>query len=227
MPTLFVTGAGRGLGLEFARQFAAEDWRVIATVRDPLQGAGLAALGGGVEVHRLDVADRTAIAALAGELEGRAIDVLLCNAGVYGARGRTFGDTDYADWERTIRVNVMAPMALAEAFVEHVGASERKLIAMMSSRMGSMAENTEGGAVAYRSSKAALNAVVKTLSIDLAKRRIAVVALHPGWVKTDMGGPRAEIGPKESIDGLRAVIKGLRLADSGKLYAYDGRVLAW
>ena len=226
MPTILITGAGRGLGREYAKQFAAEGWRVIGTVRNAAKGASLAKLGKSVEVHLLDVADRKSIARLAADLKGTAIDVLVCNSGVYGPKDQPFGKTDYAAWEEVMRINVLAPMAVVEAFVPHVAASGRKTIVMMSSRMGSIAENN-GGAPIYRTSKTALNQVMKYLSVELAAKGITVVSVHPGWVQTDMGGPSAPLTPQVSIAGLRGVIKRLKPADSGKFIDHEGAQIAW
>jgi NAD(P)-dependent dehydrogenase (short-subunit alcohol dehydrogenase family) len=227
VPTILITGAGRGLGLEFARQFAGEGWDVIATVRDPAKGAAVARLGKSVEIHLLDVGDRAAVARLARDLKGRPIDVLVCNAGIYGPRGSYFGRTDYALWDEIMKVNVMAPMALVEALADNVAASKLKRIVMMSSGMGSIADNTSGGAHMYRTSKAALNALAKCLAADLADRGITVVTVSPGWVKTDMGGTGAPLTPKASIEGLRSVIKNVTLFDSGKFFSHDGSELPW
>lgn len=227
MPTLLITGAGRGLGLEFAGQYAGEGWRVIGTVRDLAQGAALAKLGRSVEVHSLDVRDRAAIFKLARELEGTAIDVLLCNAGIYGPRDLPFGGIEHQAWHEVFQVNVMGPMACAEAFADHVARSERKAIVVVSSRMGSISGNTNGSAYIYRSSKAALNAVAKNLSIELHGRGITVAAVHPGWVQTDMGGAAATLTPEASVRDLRAVIDGLTLERSGRFWNYDGAELAW
>jgi NAD(P)-dependent dehydrogenase (short-subunit alcohol dehydrogenase family) len=227
VPTILITGAGRGLGLEFARQFAGEGWDVIATVRDPAKGAAVARLGKSVEIHLLDVSDRAAVARLARDLKGRPIDVLVCNAGIYGPRGSYFGHTDYAVWDEIMKVNVMAPMALVEALADNVAASKLKRIVTMSSGMGSIGDNSSGGAHMYRTSKAALNALAKGLAADLADRGITVITVSPGWVKTDMGGAGAPLTPKASIEGLRSVIKNVTLFDSGKFFSYDGTELPW
>jgi NAD(P)-dependent dehydrogenase (short-subunit alcohol dehydrogenase family) len=227
MPTILITGAGRGLGLEFARQFAEEGWDVIATVRDPAKGAAAARLGKAVEIHLLDVRDPDAAARLARGLKGRPIDVLVCNAGIYGPRGANFGHTDYAVWDEILKVNVMGPMAVVEALADNVAASKLKRIVMMSSGLGSIADNTSGGSHMYRTSKAALNALAKGLSVDLADRGITVITVSPGWVKTDMGGAGAPLTPKASVDGLRSVIKNVTLFDSGKFFSHDGSELAW
>ena len=226
MPTVLITGAGRGLGFEFAKQYAADGWKVIATVREPAAGAKLSALGKTVEVHLADVTDRAAIARLAKDLRGAAIDVLICNAGIYGPKGQPFGQTDYAAWEQVMRVNVMAPMAVVEALVDNVAASAQKRIVMMSSGLGSIARN-DGGDPIYRSSKTALNQVMRTLSAELKDRGITVVSVSPGWVKTDMGGSAAPLTADVSIKGLRKVIAGLSVKDTGRYLHYDGTENPW
>lgn len=230
MPSVLITGANRGIGLEFARSFAADRWRVFACCRNPDKAGDLKALSDGSEgalsVHRLDVTDGLKVASLARALADEPLDILLNNAGVFGPR-KGFGETNFDEWLPVFAVNTLAPMRLAEKFVEHVARSQRRLILNMSSRMGSIAEASGGWAYAYRASKAALNMVSKSLANDLAARKITVVALHPGWVKTDMGGPDATITPGESVQGLRQVIERLTPQDSGRFFAYDGREIAW
>lgn len=229
MSTILITGAGRGLGLEFARQYAADGWSVIATVRNPAAGAPLAALGRAVEVHLLDLGERAAIRRLAEELGGRAIDILLNNAGIYGPRdaAQSFGSLDWAEWMRVLQTNVLAPMAMAEAFADGVARSERRLIVNVSSQMGSMGDGGSGGAYMYRSSKAALNALTKNMSVDLAPRGITVISVHPGWVRTDMGGSGATLSPEESVAGLRKVFAKAGPQRSGRFFNYDGREIGW
>jgi NAD(P)-dependent dehydrogenase (short-subunit alcohol dehydrogenase family) len=229
MSTVLVTGAGRGIGHEFARQYAADGWTVIATVRDAAKGAALAALGRTVEVHLLDVTDRAAIDRLARDLKGQAIDLLLCNAGIYGPSGgeQEFGAVEWGTWAKVLETNVMAPLALAEAFVDHVAASEKKLIVMISSSLGSIGESSSGGAYMYRSSKAALNAIAKDLSIDLGHRSIIVVAVNPGWVKTDMGGSGANLTPETSVGCMRELFARLKGDDTGKFFDYSGMEIPW
>lgn len=232
MPTILITGANRGLGLEFARQYAAEGWRVFAGCRTPSSARDLNDLAGGshgrVSVHALDVSAPESIAALAGGLKGQPLDILLSNAGVYGDEEHDdFGKVDYARWMETFAVNTLALMRLAETFVDSVAASEKKVLAALSSKMGSIDDNTSGGGYLYRSTKAALNAVVKSLSVDLESRGILVVALHPGWVQTDMGGANASLRPEESIRGMRGVLERLRPADTGAFLAYDGETVPW
>lgn len=229
--SVLVTGANRGLGLEFCRQYAAAGWRVFAACRAPANAAGLLALAGqyaGISIHTLDVADFAQADALAAELAGEGIDLLLNNAGVFGdTGGRGFGNLDYAAWEHTLRINVMAPMKLAEAFVPHLQRGQGRLIATVSSLMGSLADNTSGGSILYRSSKAGVNAAMKSLAIDLQPRGIGVLILHPGWVKTDMGGPNALIEVEESIAGMRRVLDEFTPQQSGGFVRYDGQTAPW
>ena len=226
MPSLLVTGGNRGIGLEFVRQYAAEGWRVHAACRRPEAARELAAVEGDVAIHRLDVADDRQIAALAEGLADEALDILVNNAGVGGPR-EGFGETDTATWLDVFRVNSIAPLHMAERFIEHLMRGRRKLIVGLTSRMGSIADNTGGGYYIYRSSKAALNAAMKSLAIDLAPRGVAVVVFHPGWVKTDMGGPGAQIAPQASVAGMRRKIESLGPADSGRFFNYDGSPLPW
>jgi NAD(P)-dependent dehydrogenase (short-subunit alcohol dehydrogenase family) len=227
MPTVLLTGANRGLGLEFARQYAARGWRVHACCRKPADAPDLAALAGpNLVVRALDVRDFEAVAGLAREIADP-IDVLLANAGIYGPEKTSLGRIDYAAWAEVFAVNTMAPLRLAECFVEHVARSERKTIACVSSFMGSVGGNSGGRHYLYRSSKAALNAVVKSLAIDLRDRGVKAVTLHPGWVKTDMGGADADLEIPASVAGVVGVLERLRPEDSGKFLNYDGSELPW
>jgi len=227
VPTALVTGANRGIGLEFVRQYAADGWRVHAACRDPDGARDLKKIAGDVELHRLDVTDARQIAALAKALKGEPIDLLINNAGVYGARGDGPGHMDYAAWEATLRVNTLAPLRVSEALLPNVAASGKKLIVAITSRMASIDLNTEGGSYAYRSSKAALNAAMRSLAADLRARGVIVAVFSPGWVKTDMGGRGATVGVADSIAGMRSVIARLRPADSGKFFSYDGSTIPW
>ncbi len=227
MPTALITGAGRGLGLEFARQYAADGWRVIGTVRDAKGKAALAKLGANVKSRRLDVTDRKQVARLAAGLKGTPIDVLVLNAGVYGPKGARFGKFDYGAWEEVIRVNVLGPAAVAGALVENVATSENKVMVMISSRLGSIAEQHGAGDLAYNVSKSALNSLAKGLSVALASRGIIVVAMSPGWVRTDMGGRSAPLAPEESIGRLRKLIGGFTREHSGRFISHDGSGIPW
>jgi len=231
MPSVLITGAGRGIGLAFSRQYAAAGWRVFATCRAPERAAELRAVAEAnpdqVSLHPLDVGDRGAIAALAEELAHEPIDLLLNNAGVYGPRPQDLGDADDAAWAQVLDTNVMGPLRMAQAFVPHLERSARKLIVTLSSRMGSMAANQSGGAYIYRSSKAAVNAVVTSLAVDLGPRGFVCVCFHPGWVSTDMGGSGAPVRPDDSAAGMRRVIDRLGPGDNGRFLDYDGSAIAW
>jgi NAD(P)-dependent dehydrogenase (short-subunit alcohol dehydrogenase family) len=239
MPTILITGASRGLGLEAVRQYAAALWRVIACARKPDAAAELNEIasgsGGRVTVHPLDVAEHGQIEALADRLNGLPIDVLLNSAGVMGResfadKGMTiqrFGQTDYDDWMDTLRVNLFGPMKMAEAFADNVAASEQKKIVTLTSIVGSVGQNTFGGLYAYRSSKAAANCIMKTMALDLGRRGIIALPMHPGWVRTDIGGPRGDLDAATSVAGLRNVIAGLTPANAGHFLQWDGRELPW
>jgi NAD(P)-dependent dehydrogenase (short-subunit alcohol dehydrogenase family) len=231
MPSVLITGANRGLGLEFARQYLADGWQVYAACRDPASASELRQLAdagdGNLRILALDVAEPASVRAAAAEFDGRAIDLLLNNAGVGGTRGQTIGNIDYEAWAKVLDVNTMGPVRVSEAFVDHVVRSERKLIVTLTSGMGSIADNTSGGSIAYRSSKAAVNMVMRSLAIDLALRSITCVVINPGWVLTDMGGPHATLTPVESVTMLRGLIETLRPAQPGKFFNYGGREYAW
>lgn len=224
MPTILITGAGRGLGLELATQFSAAGWETLGTVRDLAKGA---AMPRGSQTFLCDINDRASLARLARDLKGKPIDVLFCNAGMYGKRQQSVGTVDYETWAEVMRVNVFAPMACVEALVDNVAASTRRQIVMMSSRMGSISANATGGEVVYRSSKAALNAVTRSLSHDLRPRGMTVIAVHPGWVQTDMGGGKADLTPAQSIAGLKRVVEGLTPESNGRFFNYDGSQIGW
>ncbi len=231
MATVLITGANRGLGLEFTKQYAEANWRVFACSRNPSQATALLQLAdqySNIEIVQLDVAQFRQIDILAQKLEGQPIDVLLNNAGIYGDKpANGFGQLDYTTWSQTLLVNTQAPLKMAEAFLDHLKIGERRLIANVSSLMGSVTDNSSGGSIFYRSSKAALNAAMKSLSIDLKDQAIGVLILHPGWVKTDMGGANALIEVNESITGMRSVINNFTLAQTGCFVKYDGTQMPW
>ena len=226
MPTVLITGANRGIGLELVRLFAGEGWGVQAVCRQPDKAKSLKEVQGRVTVQRADVTDGLRIASLARALSDEPIDILINNAGHLGGRSG-FGETDFDLWLEVLKVNTLAPLRLAERFADHVEKSERKLIVNISSLMGSIARSESGGNYIYRSSKAAVNKVTATLAVDLKPRAITVISVHPGWVSTDMGGPDAPLTPPESAAALRALFERIKPTDSGRFFNYDGEELPW
>jgi len=231
MATILITGANRGLGLEFTRQYLAEGWTVLAACRNPGTARALQDLevksNGALTVVEIDVTDGASVKRAAGRLHGRAVDVLVNGAGVYGAGGQRLGALDYEDWRQVLEVNLLGPARVCEAFLDCVERSDRRLIVTITSGMGSLADNTSGGSVLYRTSKAAVNMLIRTSAIDLKARGITCIVVNPGWVKTDMGGPNAKLSPEESIQAMRRLIAKLGPEDSGKFYNYDGREYPW
>jgi len=228
--TILITGANRGIGLKLSEQFAEDGWQVLACCRNPADAGQLQALserGLAIELHALDVTDYAQMANLSDQLAKRPIDILLSNAGIYGSKGAGFGEIDAEEWQQVLEVNTIAPLMLVQAFVEQVATSQQKLVAVISSKVGSIADNSSGGSYIYRSSKTAVNQVVKSLSIDLAGRDIAVISLHPGWVQTEMGGPNAEISTDESVSGLKKILQSAGLAQSGQFIEFDGNSIPW
>lgn len=228
--TILITGANRGLGLELTRQYAYLGWQVVACCRDPENAVELGQLASStdlVEMMELDVTRPDQIERLAEALAGRPLEILLNNAGTYGQSGASFGNTDPQRWLDAFAVNTVGPMKVTEALLDNVLAGRRKVIASMSSKMGSIADNTSGGSYVYRSTKAALNMVMRSAALDLRARGAIVVLLHPGWVLTDMGGPNAEITVEESVRNLRRILDGLTDEDTGGFFDIDGSIIPW
>ena len=229
--TILITGANRGIGLELARQYTAAGWRVHACCRQPERADELRRLAetapGRMTAHPLDVTDGAAITNLAEVLRGEPIDILLNNAGVYGSHGESLGNLTEPDWVDVLRVNTVAPFMMASAFLPHVKRGASRIIATISSRMGSIGDNSSGGRYAYRSSKAAVNMVMKTLAVDLRSSGVIAVTMNPGWVRTRMGGEGAPLSVEQSAAGLRQVLDHLTLEDSGSFLNHDGEKIPW
>jgi NAD(P)-dependent dehydrogenase (short-subunit alcohol dehydrogenase family) len=226
MPTVLLTGAARGLGFDFTRQYAVRGWKIHACVRKP---DALKALKGDIHPHKLEVTDYKAVKALSKELSGEAIDVLICNAGVGGGRedvGQDLGAFDPDAMRRIFEINTLAPLMMAEAFVEQVARSQQKKLIAITSILGSLANNN-GGRYAYRASKTALNMEWNCLAQDLGKRGIICIALHPGWVQTDMGGPGAPLTIADSVPAMVKTIDSFTPKHNGRYIQYDGAELAW
>ena len=223
-----VTGANRGLGLEFCKQYLAEGYKVYACCRSPESARELLELkqasGELLETVPLDVTNQAQVTNLKYTLHGQKIDLLINNAGMYGQR-LPFGEVNEQEWMQVLRVNTIAPLLVVQELVDLMAADGK--ILLMTSKMGSMGDNSSGGSYIYRSSKAALNAVGKSLAYDLADKGIAVAVCHPGWVQTDMGGPNGLISTETSITSLRKVVDELTLESSGEFFNYDGNVIPW
>jgi NAD(P)-dependent dehydrogenase (short-subunit alcohol dehydrogenase family) len=236
MRTVLITGANRGLGLEFARQYAADAWQTIATARQIEKAKELrqiAATHTNLILLELDIAAEESIERLSNELDGRPIDLLLHNSGIYPRKGQKIGQIDYDGWREAIEINLFGTMRLTETLLENVVASEGKQIAAISTSMASI-RAVQGGAVAlsgtsyqYRTSKTALNMALSILAKELQPRGVSVTIIDPGWVKTDMGGPRAQLTPEQSISGIRRVLAGNPMEISGKFLGYDGARRPW
>ena len=226
MAHVLVTGANRGLGLEFVRQYVEASWTVTATCRSPREADDLKKLG--VRTEQLDMRETTSFARFAASLTGP-LDLLVNNAGVYGVRGRgqLFSDLDVPSWADTLLVNAIAPIKLTAALLQPLLRATAPKVVFVSTNMASFGMDTGGGEYLYRSSKAALNSAVHLLGKDIVPMGIAVAALHPGWVHTDMGGPDAPLSPRMSVEGMRAVIDGLTASNGPVFLNYDGQRIPW
>jgi NAD(P)-dependent dehydrogenase (short-subunit alcohol dehydrogenase family) len=222
--TVLITGANRGLGLEFARQYAAAGWTVIATARNPESATELTTLD--VRVMQLDVTDQASIDGVARDLKGAPIDLLINNAGIFPRSG-SLAETDFKDVEAAYEVNTIGPMRMTRALLPNLKSGGMKTIVSITSGLGSIADNSSGRFYGYRESKAALNMFTRSLAAELRDDGFTCVVISPGWVQTDMGGPGANLTPEESITGMRAVIAKLTPADTGTYWNYNGETIPW
>ncbi|MDO8909949.1 MAG: SDR family oxidoreductase [Pseudohongiella sp.] len=229
MSRYIVTGTNRGIGLEFVKQLLAQGHDVVATARDPEAVPALKALqaDGNLSLLPLDISDEGSIAAFVSAVGAEPVDVLINNAGIYGPREASLGTLRTAEWAEVMLIDLIAPVMLTQALLPALRRGKDKRIAFLSSMMGSIADNSSGGSYIYRSAKAGLNQTVKSMAVDLVKEDFIVLPLHPGWVKTDMGGPNAMIDVTTSVTGLLQRIQKTTSADSGKFLNYDGKVIAW
>jgi NAD(P)-dependent dehydrogenase (short-subunit alcohol dehydrogenase family) len=227
---VFITGANRGIGLELTRQYLAAGEKVFASARDP-SIESLSRLTerypDNLKIVMLDVTDESNIQNVAGSLEGTSIDLLINNAGLFHSKHEDFSSLNPDIWIEEFRVNSIAPFLVTRALKSNLANANSSVVGMISSKMGSMGDNQSGGSYSYRSSKAALNAVSVSLANDLSDLDISVVALHPGWVQTDMGGPNGLIDVETSATGLKAILDKAGKAESGKFYDYSGKQLPW
>ena len=233
MPSVFITGANRGLGFEFARQYADEGWQVLATCRDPERAdalQGLAEKHPEVSIDGLDVMDHDQIDAVAAKHTGAPIDVLINNAGIANNDfpRQMFGGLDFDGWAKMIRTNTFGPLKVSEALLENVAMSEQKKIAAVSSTVASFVEMNYP-VYPYSTSKAALNKALLLMAAQLEPRGILVAALCPGHAKTDMGmlAAGASVEVDESVAGMRNIIAGLTPENSGRFTRYNGEAIAW
>ena len=234
MATVLITGTNRGIGLEFTKQFLARGDRVIATCRNIDAADGLKQLsriheelGAKLEVRQLDVASLESMQEFVRQLADTAIDIFINNAGVYGPRSSKFGELEAQAWASVLQINSIAPMILSQLLMPNLRQGKDKKMVYLTSKMGSIDDNSGGGSYIYRSSKTALNSVVKSLAIDLAEEGFSAAVLHPGWVLTDMGGPNALIDTETSVAGMLKVVDELDLQSSGSFFNYDGSIIAW
>lgn len=226
--TVLITGANRGLGLEFSKQYHAAGWKVIATARHPDEAAELKALGEGVRIVPLDVTKPGSVAALAATLATTPIDLLINNAGQgVGLEPGSLGALKIDDFDRVLQVNAIGPVRVTQALLPNLRAGAGKTIVGISSGLGSLDWNRSGGFYGYRESKAALQMFMRSLAAELKPEGFICIALIPGWVKTDMGGPDAPLTPQESVAGMRKVLDGLKPEDTGKFWSHDGTIVPW
>ncbi len=235
MPVAVITGANRGIGLELTRQYLEEGWTVYALIRSSSAALDELAGGGSLELINCDLTDDGQLKKAAAQIAAPAVDLLLNCAGTMGhgsfeeqgLKFQSFGSFDREEWRRVFDINVFTPQSLTELLADRLAAAERGVVATLTSMLGSNQLNTAGSLYGYRASKAAVNSIMKSMGIDLGKRGVIAVALHPGWVRTDMGGKHADVEVVDSAAGLRKVVAGLTADDAGAFVAYDGTRMPW
>jgi len=228
MSRVLITGSNRGLGLEFAKEFAEDNYEVIATCRNLKSCTDLNALSktsSSIHLYQLDVSNTKNIQDLASQLKNNPIDILINNAGIY--RSGSFKSVDKDSWIESFITNTIAPYEVIESFLPNILQGHEKKVISITSKMGSIHDNTSGGSYIYRSSKTALNSVMRSLTHDLKSHNIATMTLHPGWVRTDMGGAGGWIDVVKSISGMIKQIKNLSLKNTGQYIDYDGKPIKW
>ena len=230
MTNVLVTGANRGLGLGFVKNYLGKNVNVVGTTRDLKSSKELMAIKerfpDNLEIFELDLLKESVGHTLENFLGDRPIDIVINNAGV-GSTNQHFEAVSPKPWLEVLKVNLIAPLMITQSIINNVKKGSDKKIYFLSSQLGSIGDNASGGMYIYRSSKTGLNQVVKSLSVDLKPQGITVVSLHPGWVKTDMGGPNAPVSIDESIEGMMQVIDSTDIRDTGRFLNYDGKELPW
>ncbi|WP_234496878.1 SDR family oxidoreductase [Vibrio maritimus] len=230
MATVLITGANRGLGLEFVRQYSNKDWTILAACRSPETATELKEMSehkGSIELIQLDVTNESDINQLGEALKGRPIDHLMLNAGVLGDDCATLGQMTQASWLQVLSVNTVAPALLIQALSDNVAASEHKTIVGISTRVASLSDNSSGNMYSYRASKVALNQILVSAAKNLEAQGVKTLAIHPGWIQTDMGGDNATFTAEESALGIISVAESLTLEQSGTFRVFDGSTIEW
>jgi len=223
-PTVLITGANRGIGLELARQYAKADWHVIGTARTRDSADALVATG--ADVIQLDVTDKSSVDRLARDLDNQPIDILINNAGIQPLMW-TLAEIDFDEFTRALNVNTVGPVRVVHALLSSLRSGTLRTIINVTSNLGSITANTDGGFYGYRESKAALNMFTKTLAAELGPEGFICAAIHPGWVRTDLGGGDAPLDVRQSVESIRRVIKSLSQADNGSFWSYAGTQMKW
>ena len=228
--SILITGTNRGIGLEFVKHYLKNNEKVIATCRNKNSAKDLLELKNttsNLSLVELNVSNPNSINEFASKITDQPIDTFINNAGVFGPRNNEFGNFNAKEWLDVFNINTIAPLLITQKILKNLRLGKNKKLVFISSKVGSIEENTDGGMYIYRSSKTALNQVIKSLSIDFKDENFIAVALHPGWVKTDMGGPNALIDTKTSVKGMAEVINSLVLKNSGRFYNYKGSSIPW
>ena len=230
METILVTGANRGIGLELVKQYCNQNYQVIGTYRNENTSGEFISMSrnlNNLKVYSLDVSSDQSLKDFSSKLGDTPVDIFINNAGVFGPRDSSFNNVDERNWISVFQTNAIAPLLLTQLIIENLRNGSQKKLIYITSKMGSIDDNKSGGAYIYRSSKTALNSVVKSISLDLAKDGMKVALLHPGWVRTDMGGPNGLIDTTKSVSRMTEVIDRLSQSDSGCFFNYDGSKIPW
>ncbi|MDH3619619.1 MAG: SDR family oxidoreductase [Gammaproteobacteria bacterium] len=235
MPVLIITGANRGLGLEFVRQYAEDGWDIVTINRRSSEALDALAEQYPVRIIDADLTDDASLKYAVQQIDYDAVDLLINNAGMMGDGSfaesglsyKSFGTFDRDEWLRVFDINVCTPMAITELLADKLAAAENSIAITLSSMLGSNELNTMGNSYAYRASKAAVNSIMKSMGVNLRDRGITCIALHPGWVRTDLGGPDAQLDPVESITAARETISRLTIADAGRFLAWNGDAMPY
>ena len=231
MKNVLITGANRGLGLGLVKKYLENNEKVFCTTRNISKSKELKLLKekhtNNLEICELDLLDKNSPNILSNFLVNKPIDLFINNAGVIGQSAQHFKSISLNPWIEVLKVNLIAPLLITQSIIKNIEKSSEKRIYILSSKVGSIEDNKSGGMYVYRSSKSALNQIVKSLSIDLKPLGISVISLHPGWVRTEMGGPNALLSVEESVNGMFGVISNTNISNSGQFINYDGTEIPW